>query len=110
MVNLPAKKRSLGFSQNMAVKWLKPALRNLEGIANYIALDNPERAVTFVQEIREKTNFLPDFPSVGRPGRVPGTRELVVHKNYVVIYRMKSGAIEILRVRHVAQRHPETIQ
>lgn len=88
----------------MAVKWLKTALRNLEGIANYIALDNPERASIFVQEIREKTIVLHNFPSVGRPGRVAGTRELVVHKNYIVIYRMKSGSIEILRVRHVAQK------
>jgi toxin ParE1/3/4 len=94
----------------MAVKWLKTALQNLGAIADYIALDNPERAVTFIQEIREKTNVLPDFPSVGRSGRVAGTRELVVHKNYIVIYRMKGESIEILRVRHVAQKHPETIQ
>ena len=94
----------------MAVKWLKIALHNLGSIADYIALDNPKRAITFIQELREKTNLLPEFPSVGRAGRVAGTRELVVHKNYIVTYRMKGESIEILRVRHVAQKHPETIQ
>jgi toxin ParE1/3/4 len=93
----------------MSVKWLKVALRNLGDIADYIAQDSPERATTFVQEIRLKTNLLADFPSVGRAGRVVGTRELVVHKNYIVVYRMKAGHIEILRVRHVAQKHPTNI-
>ncbi len=110
MASLPAKRMSPVFSQSMAVKWLKAALQNLEDIADYIALDNPARAVTFIHEIREKTSLLPDFASVGRPGRVAGTRELVVHKNYLVIYRMKNGSIEILRVRHVAQKHPDAIQ
>jgi toxin ParE1/3/4 len=93
----------------MSVKWLKVALRNLGDIADYIAEDSPGRATTFVQEIRLKTNLLVDFPSVGRAGRVVGTRELVVHKNYIVVYRMKAGHIEILRVRHVAQKHPTNI-
>jgi toxin ParE1/3/4 len=93
----------------MAVKWLVGALKNLAVIAAHIAQDKPERASTFIREIREKTNRLPDFPSVGRAGRVAGTRELVVHKNYIVIYRMKSGVIEILRVHHVAQKQPDKI-
>ena len=46
-------------------------------IANCIAQDSPARATTFVQELREKTNVLADFPAVGRAGRVAGTRELV---------------------------------
>ena len=94
----------------MAVKWLKVALDNMATIANYIAQDNADRATTFVQEIREKTNVLADFPSVGRVGRVAGTRELIVHKNYLVIYRMRGPNIEIIRVRHTAQKHPTKIE
>jgi toxin ParE1/3/4 len=93
----------------MSVRWLKVALLNLGEIADYIAEDSPVRSVTFVREIRQKTNLLMDFPSVGRAGRVVGTRELVVHKDYIVVYRMKAGHIEILRVRHVAQKHASNI-
>ena len=94
----------------MAVKWLRVALENMATIANYIAQDSPARATTFVQELREKTNVLADFPSVGRAGRVAGTRELVAHRNYLVIYRVKRANVEIIRVRHVAQKHPTKIQ
>ena len=94
----------------MAVKWLKVALENMGTIADYIAQDNPDRAVTFVQEIRQKTNVLADFPSVGRVGRVSGARELVAHKNYIVVYRMKGKTVEIIRVRHTSQKHPRKIE
>lgn len=90
----------------MAVKWLQSALDSLASIADYIARDNPERAVIFVQEVRHKTDLLADFPSVGRPGRVSGTRELVVHAMYILIYRVRRKDVEILRVHHVAQRDP----
>ena len=94
----------------MAVKWLKTALENMATIAEHIANDSPARAVPFVQEIRQKTNVLADFPSVGRAGRVAGSRELVAHKNYIVTYRMKGTHVEIIRVRHVAQKHPQKIE
>ena len=93
----------------MAVRWLKVALENMVTIADFIAQDKPDRAARFVQEIREKTRLLANFPSVGRAGRVAGTRELVAHKNFLVIYRVKGKSIEILRVRHVAQKHATKI-
>ena len=93
----------------MAVKWLKVALENMATIADYIAQDKPDRATSFVREIREKTLVLADFPSIGRSGRVAGTRELIAHKNFLVIYRVKGKNIEIIRVRHVAQKHATKI-
>jgi plasmid stabilization system protein ParE len=49
---------------------------------------------------------LRDFPAMGRPGRVAGTRELVIPgKPYVVPYRVKESVIEILRVFHTARKH-----
>ena len=94
----------------MAVKWLKVALENMATIADYIAQDKPDRATSFVREIREKTLVLADFPSIGRAGRVAGTRELIAHKNFLVIYRVKGKNIEIIRVRHVAQKHGTKIE
>ena len=91
-------------SQNMTVKWSKTALANLASITQYIERDNVTRAKTFVQEIRQKTNVLAEFPGMGRPGRVLGTRELVVHENYIVPYRVRGGDVEILRVHHVARQ------
>jgi toxin ParE1/3/4 len=91
------------------VRWTRTALANLEAIADHIALDNPVRASSFVGEIKTKTERLAEFPALGRPGRVPGTRELVVHQNYVVPYRVKDATVQILRVQHVARLWPNQL-
>ncbi len=91
----------------MELRWTRKALENLDQIAAYIAQDNPERAQSFVGEIKAKTERLATFPALGRPGRVPGTRELVVHDNYVVPYRVKENAVQIIRVQHVARLWPK---
>ena len=90
----------------MAVKWTRTALANLAAIVEYIEKDNVERAKSFTLEIRGKTHSLADFPGLGRPGRVVGTRELVIHPNYIIPYRIRGDAVEILRVQHVARRWP----
>ena len=93
----------------MDIRWTRTALANLEAIAEHIARDNPVRATSFVGEIRTKTERLAEFPALGRPGRVPGTRELVVHENYVVPYRVKDDMVQILRVHHVARLWPPAL-
>ena len=90
----------------MAVEWTKTALANLVAIVEYIEKDNAERAKSFALEIQEKTNRLAEFPGMGRTGRVIGTRELVIHPNYIVPYRVREGVVEILRVQHAARRWP----
>ncbi|MFI4940548.1 MAG: type II toxin-antitoxin system RelE/ParE family toxin [Burkholderiales bacterium] len=70
----------------------------------YIAQDNPERAKSFAVEIKAKIDNLAEFPAMGRPGRVLGTRELVVHENYVIPYRVRGGAVVVVRVQHAAKR------
>ena len=90
----------------MEVKWTKTALANLAAIAEYIEKDSADRAKSFALEIQAKTNSLAEFPDIGRPGRVIGTRELVIHPNYIIPYRVRADAVEILRVHHVARRWP----
>jgi toxin ParE1/3/4 len=52
---------------------------------------------------------LPDNPHMRRPGRVPGTRELVIAQTpYIVPYRVQCGSIQILRVYHGARRWPDS--
>ena len=87
----------------MALKWTQTALRGIDEIAGYIAQDNPARVTSFVRELRESAVELESFPGMGRAGRVHGTRELVLHKNYIAIYRVKGGDVEILRIHHVAR-------
>ena len=86
----------------MALKWTKTALRSVDEIAGLIAKDNPTRATTFVLELKDAVTKLQVHPGMGRAGRVPGTRELVLHKNYIAIYRVRGDDVEILRLHQVA--------
>ncbi len=89
------------------ITWRPQAESDLMGIIERIWQDNPERAVTFGQEIRAKTETLRTHPKLYRVGRKRGTRELVAHPNYLVIYRIQGETVEILRVKHTAQQWPE---
>lgn len=91
------------------ITWRPMAEDDLNSIIDYIATENPLRAETFGNELYEKTLALMNNPSLGRTGRpgLPGfVRELVVHKNYIVFYRVIEEilTVEILRVKHAAQR------
>ena len=88
----------------MALKWTRTALRSVDEIAGFIAADNPSRATSFVRELKDAVNKLQAHPGMGRSGRVPGTRELVLHKNYIAIYRVRGDDVEILRLHHVARK------
>ena len=87
----------------MSIKWTQAALRSVDDIATYIANDNPIRATSFVLELQEAVTKLKAHPGMGRAGRVPGTRELVLHKNYIAIYRVRGDDVEILRLHHAAR-------
>ncbi|MGB7284508.1 MAG: type II toxin-antitoxin system RelE/ParE family toxin [Candidatus Acidiferrum sp.] len=91
----------------MRVRWLRVALANLEAEADYIAEDNPAAAGRVVQRILRTVALLRKNPAIGRPGRVPGTRELVVPNTpYIVPYRVRADTLEILRVFHAARKWP----
>jgi len=92
----------------MEIRWTRQALQNLNAIAAHIALDNSSRAASFISEVKDKTQLLAQFPAIGRPGRMPGTRELVVHENYVLPYRVKGDMVQIIRVHHVARLWPQS--
>ncbi len=92
----------------MRVRWLQKALRNLDAEASYIAVDDDVAARLVVNRVLAAAEALADQPSLGRPGRVPGTRELVVQRTrYIVPYRIKGETVEILRVFHASRRLPE---
>jgi plasmid stabilization system protein ParE len=84
---------------------------DLRAIIQYIGKDNPARAKSFGKALRDKTKVLEQHPELGRQGR-PGLpdylRELVIHPNYIVFYRVltEARAVQILRVKHAAQQVP----
>ena len=87
----------------MAIKWTTTALRSIDEIAGFIAKDNPTRASSFVLVLQDAVTRLQAHPGMGRAGRVPRTRELVLHKNYIAIYRARGDHVEILRLHHAAR-------
>lgn len=89
----------------MRIEWSKGAEKNLDGIETYIARDNPRAAVkTVLKIVRRASEQLSMYPSSGRPGRIDGTRELVLPElPYIVIYTVRRETIFIVRVFHAAQ-------
>ncbi len=93
----------------MEIKWLRKALQNLDQEAEYIAKDDPQAARLVVQRIYNAVSLLRDNPSLGHPGRLPGTHELIIPKTrYIVPYRVRPRLqrIEILRVFHASRKLP----
>jgi addiction module RelE/StbE family toxin len=92
----------------MRIRWLRTALRNLDTEAAYIARDDPGAAQVVVQRVLDAVAALAEQPALGRPGRVAGTRELMVPKTrYLVPYRVRGQTVEVLRVFHSSRRLPQ---
>ena len=92
----------------MQIRWFSDAVSDLIEIHNYIANDKPGAARSAAERIKYETSLLKENPGVGRPGRVEGTRELVVSGlPYIIPYRVKNNVIEILRVLHTARKWPK---
>ena len=83
-------------------------LRSLDDEATCVAADDPAAARLVVERVLQSVAVLEDQPGIGRPGRVSGTRELVVSKTrHVVLYRVRGELVEILRVFHSSRRPPK---
>ena len=92
-----------------AVRWTRRARRRLDEIGARISVDNPAAAARVVSAIARGVQRLGDSPGRGRPGRVRGTRELVVVGTpYLVAYRVHDNDIEILTIQHGARLWPDT--
>ena len=89
--------------------WSQQAQDDLTNPRAFIAEDSARAAQRMAMLIVEAVETrIPDNPKVGRPGRVSGTRELVIPRApYIVPYRLRDGVLEILRVYHGARRWPD---
>lgn len=92
----------------MEIIWTRSALRRLDEIGTYIASRNPQAAGRMMETIRQSVLSLRLHPGKGRAGRVIGTHELIVQgMPYIVAYRVRASALEVLTVLHGAQQWPD---
>ncbi|HWR90646.1 MAG TPA: type II toxin-antitoxin system RelE/ParE family toxin [Dissulfurispiraceae bacterium] len=94
----------------MRIRWLDDAISDLVEIRKYIAADKPQTANRIANLIRQSVEPLIVQPDIGRPGRIEGTRELVLTSlPYIIPYRVRNDSIEILRVLHAARKWPHEL-
>jgi len=93
----------------MPLFWTPESVQDREGIYDFIAADNPVAAMEMDEMFSEKALRLLDHPKLGRLGRMTGTRELVVHANYILVYDVKGDQVRVLRLLHAARRWPQLL-
>ena len=91
------------------IEWTEQATRHLDQAHDYITLSNSaEVAARITMHIASSVQQLATFPMSGRPGRVRGTRELVISNSpFVVAYSIEKEHIVILAIYQGAQQWPE---
>jgi len=90
----------------LALGWRDETVTDLLDIFDYIAERNITAADRLLAMIEHTTEHLPDHSYLHRPGRVSGTREAIVHPNYILVYRVAADVVEILAVLHARQQYP----
>ena len=90
----------------LAVRWADEAVIDLAEIIGYIEGRDSTAAQGLLDDILQTIEQLPLMPSLFRPGRVEGTREIVVRPNYLVVYKVGGDAIDVLRVLHARRKYP----
>jgi toxin ParE1/3/4 len=90
--------------------WTTLAVRDREQIFDFIALDSPPAALAVDEALSRQVKLLKEFPEMGRPGRVEGTRELVVQGTpFIAAYQVRRDSVRILRILHGAQQWPDSM-
>jgi len=89
------------------VRWLAKALAGLEAELGHIAAEDADAARRIAIVVRERTESLAQFPESGRPGRVAGTRELVLAGlPFIIPYRVRGEEVQVLRFFHTSRKPP----
>jgi addiction module RelE/StbE family toxin len=86
----------------LTVTWTPPALRDLDAVLAYLAAHNPLAAERLADEILVASDSLATLSHRGKPGRVPGTREMLTDRPYVLVYRVDEAGVRLLRLWHAA--------
>jgi toxin ParE1/3/4 len=91
----------------MKVVWSRRAIRHLVRLREHIEKDSEQNAALVAGRILKAVALLESHPEIGRPGRVVGTRELVVPSTpYIIPYRVRRERLELIAVFHGRQKWP----
>jgi len=88
------------------VRWTPEALDDRREIWDFIAVENPLAAVELDLRFEASTDPLSDHPEIGRPGLIPGTRELIPQAHYRIVYEIQQTTVWVLAVVHTARLWP----
>ena len=93
----------------MKIVWTRLAIEDLNNAYDYIASERPVAAAHIIGLVEKAVTFVAVHPDMGRPGRVEGTRELVVPGTpFIIPYRIKNKRVEVLAMIHGARRWPDS--
>lgn len=84
----------------MKVDWSPEAFEARVAIFDRIATDSVNAAVDMDEAFSAAAENLAVFPNLGKPGEVPGTRDLVIHENYRLVYEVHDQVVWIVAVVH----------
>ncbi|MDP2822612.1 MAG: type II toxin-antitoxin system RelE/ParE family toxin [Sulfuritalea sp.] len=90
----------------MRVIWTPEAEQDRADIWDYIATDSPRSAVKMDELFSKAGGRLADHPKLGRTGRIPGTREIIAHKSYCLVYEIEQETVWVLALVHTARQWP----
>ena len=90
----------------LQIVWSDKARGDLRSLIEYIAPRNPLAARRMKTLVDDAILPVVEHPYLFRPGRVAGTREIVVHPNYILVYQVGDGSLVVLRVLHARQQYP----
>ena len=90
----------------MRVVWTTAAKRDRTEILDYIAADNRSAAARMNRIFREAAASLAEYPRMGKEGEVPGTREILPHPSYRLVYETDGSGVWVLMLIHTARQWP----
>jgi len=88
------------------VVWTPQAQQDRADVWDYIATNNPAAATRMDGLFSDAASRLARHPLLGRPGRIPGTRELIPHESYRLVYEIDGETVWILTLVHTARLWP----
>ena len=90
----------------MKIVWTDTAIFDRRAIYDYVDAENPRAAADLDEQFTLVIDRLRTYPEMGRPGRVPGTRELIAHRHYFLVYEVVDDVVSVLAVVHPSRRWP----
>lgn len=94
----------------MRVVWTREAEQDRDDVWEYIAADSVSAAARMDELFSDAAAQLADFPELGRPGKIPGTRELIPHENYRLVYEIVGDTAWMLALVHTARLWPPLLK